>query len=512
MSKKVIAYDVGTTGMKTCLFSISAEDSVRLIDGEVEHYDLQILENGGAEQDPADWWDAMCKSTKRLLTRLGVSKEEIKGVSFCSQMQTLVMVDKKGLPLRKAMSCMDTRASKQFSAYMAKGIKVEGLNLYKVFRFLKITGAISASAKDPMWKYHWVRENEPEIFQNTYKWLDAKEYLTCKATGVMKVSKDMASGTFLYDVRKGCWSKELCKMFDIDMKHLPDICECTDKIGGLLPAAAEELGLLADIPVISGGSDVSLCQVGAGCLNVGDVNVYSGTSGWVCTTVDRLHLDLASIIAGLVGADPTTYCYIAEVETSGKCMEWVKDRAGLPEMDYNQMVEYIKNTPAGSNGVVFSPWMHGNRCPFEDPNARGVFFNLGLNTHGSDLVKSVIEGVCMHMRWMLVETEKVFPTSSVIRFSGGSAISPYICQVLADVLGREVEVIENPRLVGTIGAAGLMAVSFGLISDIKDIKKIIGVMARYKPNPENTKIYDKLFPIFQNLYRDNKKSFAALNG
>jgi len=508
---KVIAYDIGTTGLKTCMFDISKKESVYLIDGEVEPYELHVLENGGVEQDPLEWWDAMGKSTKRLLKRTGVSKEEIKGISFCSQMQTLVMVDKEGTPLRRAMSCMDTRADKQFAKYMKRGLQIEGLNLYKVYRLIRITGAVTASTKDPIWKYHWIRDNEPEIYHNTYKWLDAKEYLTCRATGKMRVSRDVASATFLYDVKKGCWSKELCNLFGIDMDHLPELCNSTDEVGGLLPIAANDLGLEPGIPVFSGGSDVSLCQIGAGCLNVGDVNFYSGTSGWVCTTVDKLHLDIGNVIGALVGVDPDSYCYIAELETAGKCMEWVKDRIDLPEMDYDGLIEYMKDVPAGSNGIVYSPWMHGNRCPFEDPYARGVFFGLGIATRGSDLVKSVVEGVCMHMRWMLEVTEKAFKTTSTVRFTGGSAISPYICQVLADVLGREVETIENPRHVGTIGAAALMAVSFGLISDIKEIKDIIKVKASYKPNAANTAIYDRIFPVFKNLYFDNKKSFASLN-
>lgn len=509
---KVIAYDIGTTGLKTCMFEISDTESVRLIEGDVEPYALYILGNGGVEQDPREWWDAMGKSTKRLLEKTGVPKEEIKGISFCSQMQALVMVDKDGNPLRPCMSCMDTRAGEQFARYMKTGLQVEGLDLYKVLRFYKITGALSASAKDAIWKYHWVKDNEPGIYEKTYKWLDAKESLTCRATGNMKVSRDVACATFLYDVRKDRWSRELCKIFDIDINHLPELCASTDKVGDLLPKSAEELGLSPGIPVFSGGSDVSLCQVGAGCLDVGNVNFYSGTSGWVCTTVNKLHLDLGNLIGALVGADSSTFCYIAELETSGKCMEWVKDRVDLPEMDYDDLIDYIKDTPAGSNGVVFSPWMHGNRCPFEDHCAKGVFFNLGITTRGSDLVKAVIEGVCMHMRWMLEATEKTFKTSKVVRFTGGSAISPYICQVLADVIGREVETIENPRHVGTMGAAGLMAVSFGLIPSIKEIKNIIKVNATYKPNPENTAVYSKIFPVFKNLYLDNKKSFKTLNG
>lgn len=512
MAVKVITYDVGTTGMKACMFNISAEDSVQYIAGETEGYELHVLKNGGVEQEPDDWWQSMAVATKKLLEKTGIAKEEIKGISFCSQFQTVVMVDENGTPLHRGMSCMDSRADKQLKACMNTGIKVEGLNIFKVLKYMKITGAVSASAKDPAWKYLWIKENEPETFAKTYKWLDAKEYLTCRATGKMAASKDDAGGTFLYDVHNNCWSPTLCKMLGINMDHLPEICDSTDEVGKLLPKAAEELGLAPGIPVISGGSDVSLCSVGAGCVNVGDVLVYSGTSGWVATTVDKLHLDLGNLIGALVGADPTTYNYVAEVETSGKCIEWVKDRMDQLHMSYEEMIDYVQESPAGSNGVIFSPWMHGNRCPFDDANSRGVFFNLDITTKGSDLMKAVIEGVCMHMLWLLEATETKFKTNPAIRFSGGSAIAPFICQVMADVLGRDVETIENPRQVGAMGAAALMAVSFGMLDDIKDIKKIIKVSNTYKPNPENHAVYQKLLPVFKDLYKNNKKSFAALNG
>ncbi|MCL1895627.1 MAG: FGGY-family carbohydrate kinase, partial [Clostridiales bacterium] len=370
---KVIAYDIGTTGIKSCLFDISKEGGIRYIAGEIEGYSLDILPGGGVEQSPDDWWGAMCSTTRKLLDGAGVPAGDIAGVSFCSQVQTVVMVGENGAALRPAMSCMDTRAWRQFEKYMHTGIRVEGLDIFKVLKFLKATGAVSGSVKDPMWKYHWIRENEPEVFAKTYKWLDAKEYLVMRATGEARASRDDVGLTFLYDVKKGRWSDSLCKAFDIDMEKLPDTCESTDIVGGLLPGAAEELGLCAGIPVISGGSDVSLCQVGAGSLGIGDVNIYSGTSGWVTTTVDRLHLDLKHLIGSVIGADPDTYNYVAESETSGKCFEWVKDRlTRTPINTYEEMLNYAGGTPPGSNGVIFTPWMDGNRCPFEDPHARAM--------------------------------------------------------------------------------------------------------------------------------------------
>ena len=202
MSMKVIAYDVGTTGLKACLFSVSRDEGIAYITSTVEDYGLQVLGGGAIEPNPNDWWQAMGRSTRKLLQKTGVSREEIQGICFYSQMQNVIMVDRAGIPLRPCISWMDTRADAQFNRCMNTGLKVEGMNLFKILKFLRITGAGSFGSKDPVWKYLWVRDNEPEIFQNAYKWLDAKEYLACRATGVMKASRDTAGATFLYDVKK----------------------------------------------------------------------------------------------------------------------------------------------------------------------------------------------------------------------------------------------------------------------------------------------------------------------
>lgn len=509
---KVISYDVGTTGMKSCLFDISKEDGIKFILGELKEYAIDILPNGGVEQYPEEWWQAMCTTTKRLLDATNTDPSEIQGISFCSQCQTVVLIDEDLNPIRPSMSCMDSRAYKEFAKYMQTGIKVEGLDAIKVLKFLRATGAVSASVKDPLWKYHWVKENEPELYKKVYKWIDAKEYLTARATGVVKASRDDAGMTFLYDVKKRKWSESLCKMLNVDMDKLPDVCESSDTVGELLEKPATELGLKAGIRVVSGGTDVSLCQIGAGTVDIGDVNVYSGTSGWVVTTVDKLHLDLKHIIGSVVGADPQTLNYVAESETSGKCLEWVKDRLNHTPIDtYENLIDYVRDTPAGSNGVIFTPWMHGNRCPFEDSHAKGLFFNIDVSNKGHDMVNAVIEGMCMHMRWMLEASEEAFKTNPVVRFTGGTAQSKYIAQTMADVLGREVETIENTRQVGTMGAAALMAVNFGLIDDIKDIKDVIKVTAKYSPDMEDHAVYNKIFPVFKELHKNNKAAYEALN-
>ncbi len=511
----VIAYDVGTTGLKSCLFSIGKDQPIELIAGETADYDLYVLDNGGVEQDPNQWWDAMCVTTKKLLEKTGLDKEEIKGISFCAQMQAVILAGEDGEPVKNSMSYMDNRGKEQIEKLMRKGPKIAGMNAYKLLRSLQITGAVSGSVKDPVYKYRWVADNEPEIMAKTHKWLDAKDFLVLKATGKFTMSRDSAFSTLLCDTRPGKvgFSPVVCKMMDVDMKHLPEIVLSTDQVGGITPKAAEELGLAEGTPVFSGGGDASLIGVGAGATAVGDTHMYMGTSGWVCTVVDKQMLDIGSMIASLSGADPEKFNCFAELETAGKCLEWAKNQVGIEGTEgYGEMMDKIKDVPAGSNGVMFTPWLHGNRNPFEDPDARGMFFNLGLESTAEDMIHSVIEGVCLHLRWQMTAMKKLTPPSEVIRFVGGGAQADVTCQILADVTGHKVETVESPQNAGSVGAAALMAVGLGIFENLEETKASVPVAAQYSPRPENTAVYDSLFETFKDLYKCNKKNFHKLNG
>ena len=329
----VLSYDIGTTGVKTCLFEV--EDEIKLIAAEMEGYSLTVYPDGGAEQDPDEWWSAICNTTKRLMNSTSVSTSEIAGISFCSQMQGLVLVDKDGRPVRKAMSYMDQRAKKQIKELMAYGPQIAGAYIPKLLKSLQITGAVSASVKDPVYKYKWVEENEPENFARTYKWLDVKEYIICRMTDKFVMTRDSAFGTLLYDVRKGKegWSPEMLKMFNVKPEHMAEIIDSTALVGGLTEKAADDLGLCEGTPVFGGGGDASLIGVGAGAVALGDTHIYCGTSGWVTTVVDKNIVDTSAMIAAIVGAQNGKLNYFAELETAGKCLEWVKDHLALDEID-----------------------------------------------------------------------------------------------------------------------------------------------------------------------------------
>lgn len=539
MSKYVITYDIGTTGIKTCLIEIDKE--MKILASSTAGYNLYVDEEtgvkGGAEQDADEWWDAMCTTTKTVFNKMpSVSKEQVEGISFCSAMQGLVLVDKEGKCIRRPMTYMDQRAREELKKGMAHGFQIAGAEVTKLLKYLRYTGAVSSSVKDPIWKYRWVEAHEPENFKKIYKWLDIKEYLILRASGEFVMTQDSAFGTLLYDTRKGHegWCKPVCDMVGVKMEHLAPIKKSTEKVGEVTEQAAKELGLAPGTAVYGGGGDASLIGVGAGAVEVGDTHIYSGTSGWVGTVVPEQVVDAGAMMAAIVGVNPKTFNYFGELETSNKCVGWVKDHLALDEIGvflkkygnaadsfeqvefnmYDYLEEVIDTIPAGSNGVIFTPWLHGNRCPFEDPNAAGMFFNIRLDTGKTELIRSVVEGICFHMRWMLERQEQKiskYKKSSAVRFCGGGALGETTCQILADVLQRDVVVVESPQNIGAVGAAACIAVGMQLIPTIEDVKKLIPVKTTYHPNPENKAVYDKNFKVFQNLYKCNKENFAILN-
>ena len=525
----VLAYDIGTTGVKTCLFSVA--ERIGLLASAQEGYGLYLVEGGGAEQEPEEWWQSMCHTTRELFSKVDIKPEQIAGLSFCSQMQGLVLVGRDGNPVRRAMSYMDQRAGAELKKGLAHGPQIAGANVVKLLKCLKANGAVPSSVKDPVWKYKWVQSHEPENFARTDKWLDVKEYLLLRCTGRAVMTEDSAYATLLYDTKKRAWSESLCRMFGVNMDHLPPVIQSADKAGGLTGRAAEELGLVPGTPVFGGGGDASLIGIGAGAAAVGSTHIYCGTSGWVSTVTDRQLVDVDAMIAAIVGAQAGRYNYFAEMETAGKCLEWVKDHLALDEIGvylekrdvtgsqeavyaslYDYLTETVGRVPPGAGGVVFTPWLHGNRCPFEDPAAAGMFFNIRLDTGKTELIRAVLEGVCFHLRWMLECQAKKVPTSDPIRFVGGGALSPVTSQILADVTGRTVQTVASPQNAGSVGAAAVMAVGLGLAADLDAVGTLIPPERTFVPDPAVKAAYDKNYAVFRKLYAANRAQFRALNG
>jgi xylulokinase len=527
----IIAHDVGTTGNKSCMYRIT--DRIELVDSYLVEYPIYTFPGGGVEQKADEWWNAICSATRVIMERSTIKPADIRGMAFCAQMQGSIFVDEQGKALRNPMSYMDGRSTEQIKKHLNHGLlKIDGKwNLRKTLKSLYYTGGLAGTAKDPLWKYHWVKDNEPEIFEKAHKWLDVKDYLIHRCTGKFAMTRDSANITFVYDTRPGKlgWHRGLCKTFDIDMDLLPPVYDATDIVGHLTPEAAGQMGLVEGIPVLGGGGDVPLTTIGSGGLELHDTHIYIGTSGWVVSNVDKRMVDIGNFMASILGAIPGKYCYTAEQETSGACLQWVRDHLALDEIgvyleaqhicekndEYNSLYDFLDEvvlqTPPGGGNVLFTPWLHGNRSPREDPYSRGMFFNLGLNTGKRQMIRSVLEGVAFHKRWMLEAMEKKIPRQETIRFVGGGAKSEVWCQIMADVTGRNIETIANTQNVGTIGATAVCGVGLNLFNSFQEAKTFIPVEKVYTPNRKHRAMYDRNFDVFTRLYDHNKKLFLALN-
>lgn len=526
----IIVYDFGTSSVKTCLFEIDSQ--IRLVASASASYGLYISDDGGAEQDTEEWWAALCSTTHELFRKADIKPNEIEGMAFCSQMQGAVFVDEKGNALRRPMNYLDQKGVEEYRSCMGSGIvKVSGCSLYKLARNLIVNYAGSTSVKDPVWKYKWVENHEPEVYSRIYKWLDIGDYLTSRCTGRIVRTADSAFATFLYDTRKGKegWNRGLLKMYKVRPEHMPEIIDCTDKVGGLTKRAAEELGLAEGIPVFGGGGDTTFVNIGAGCTQPGDTHIYVGTSGWVSTFLDYQTVDINAMITGVLSAKKGYFNYYAELETAGKCFEWVMDHLALDEVGvylehtkvtdheskylslYDYLSEEVAKVPPGANGVIFTPWLHGNRCPFEDSNAGGIFFNIRINNGKRDMIRAVLEGICYHLRWLLECVMRKVKTSDTLRFVGGGAMSPVTCQMLADITGRTIETIKAPQNVGAIGTALVVAAGIKGVDVLDFARQIVQVDHTYVPDRRNKAIYERNYQVFRKLYKANAASFKALN-
>ena len=502
----ILSFDVGTTSTKACLYKIG--DAIQLINSVMKEYPIHLSDGGKAEQNPEDWVNALVFTAGKILEETGTTSSSVKGISFSSQMQGLVLTGKDGGPLRPAMSYMDQRAVKEKEKF-GKGLAIDGIPLLKLLKSIMITGIAPTSVKDPIWKYHWVREHEPDLFRKVKYWFDVKDYLIYRLTGNAVCTKDSACATFLFDNRKGKqkWSLPLCRVYGIIPEHLPKIIDSHEIAGYLTEEIARKTGLNPETPVFGGGGDASMIGLGAGAVRDNQAHIYMGTSGWVSVVTDKRTLDIGRKIASITCAIPGRYHYFSEQETSGKCLEWVKNHLALdeigiylekksvadnPESMYKNLFEYlnvvINQTPAGSNGILFTPWLHGNRSPFEDPNARGIFFNISLTNGKRDMIRGVVEGLAYNTLWMLESIEKKVKCRGAIRFAGGGALSGIAAQILADVTGREIEVPANPHNAGALGGAIVASLGLGLVASFRDIPDKIPAEKIYSPDRKNSVI------------------------
>jgi len=511
--KYILAHDTGTTSNKAVLVGLNGE----IVGHTSAEYPVYYPKKGYAEQHPQDWWNAVTKTTRELLEKTGVKTSEITALIFTTQMSGTLPVDSNGEPLMPCMIWLDTRAKEQ-AEKMSRGIiKIAGYGLLTLIRFLSITGGIYGHVgKDPICKILWVKEEQPKIYAETYKFLDRKDYLVYKCTGNFVISRDYANIWWMMDTRKGRfnWSDTILKKYGIDKAKLPEIRKATDVAGKLTSKAASEMALPEGISVIVGAGDVASAAVGSGAVREGKIHAYIGTSGWLGCHLSERKKDLFHYIGSICSANPDMYLCVAEQETAGACLDWLKStmfKESMEEDVYKLFSKMATKVRPCADGLIFTPWLFGERAPLDDPTVRGGFHNLSLEHAPEHMVRAVFEGVALNMKWALLYVEKLAGKAENINIIGGGAISDIWCQIFADALNRRISRIYDPKEAGAKGAAIIAIIALGHIKSFEDSEKLVKIDAVYEPSPQNVAIYEKIFKEFQNIYKNNKQMYRRLN-
>lgn len=508
MEKYVIAQDVGTGGTKGILATTSGE----VVATDFEPYGVSYPREHCAEQDPADWWNAVAAVTRRLVQSSGIDPGKVIGLGFATQMLGVLPMSEEGEPLCPGIIWMDSRAQKQADRVVRK---LGGRGV-----LMKVVGAVP-SGKDVMCKIKWIEEEMPEVYGRTHVFLDVKGYLVYRATGSFETDQTAASVTGVLDRKTRDYSPLLSKVLGLSLEKMPKVRRSADVAGGLTKDAAAEMGLPQGTPVISGMGDAPAAPIGAGALDHGDSVISVGTSGLLMITIEKpVNLGKYGMFS-LASADPAMWLLVGEMNTAGGSLVWFADqlareseRAKAPEGEsgiYEVLDEVVKGTPPGARKLLFTPWMYGERAPVTDTTLRGAFLNVGMDHTREDMLRAVYEGVAMNFRWLFeAASTKGLPCETVRAIGGGARSDPWM-QIFADVTGRRIEVVRNPQQAGAVGAALAVPLALGIYSDYREVKKVVKVRATFEPDRGNAALYDELFESFKVLYERLSPVYRKLN-
>ena len=527
----VLAVDLGTGGPKVAVLAPTG----RILAHAFQAVGIELTDDGGAEQSPQAWWDAIVASARRALAESGVAPGDIVGIGCTAQWSGTVPVDDSGTAIGPAISWMDSRGARAVRKTVRGALNVQGYGASKAAKWVRRTGGIpSLSGKDPVGHIHFLREQRPEVYAATAVFLEPVDYLNLRLTGLARASHDSITLHWVTDnrdINAIAYDDALIGLAGLERSKLPELVPTGSVLGGLAPAAAGELGLVPGTPVIAGMGDLHSAAVGSGAVADFDGHLYIGTSSWVSCHVPFKKTDALTNIASIPSGIPGRYLVADEHETGGACLTWLRDNllfpddalsppaATLPASPSRPPANFFgvlnsvaSSVPVGSHGVLFTPWLNGERSPVDDHTIRGGFHNISLSSTRADMVRAVFEGVALNSAWLLGAVEKYckrsFPS---LAFVGGGANSDLWCQIHADAMGRTIRQIEDPVLANVRGAGLLTLLALGYLT-VDDIPGTVRVKATYEPDPAAGATYAALLKEFVNLYEKTKAIHKRLNG
>jgi xylulokinase len=509
-----LAIDLGTSGPKVAL--VSSEG--RVLGGPTEPTALHLLPGGGAEQDPDDWWRAISLAAQRVAREHPDEAARVGAVGVTAQWSGIVPVGADLRPASRAVIWLDHRGAAQVRRVIGGPIGFSGYALGKMIRWVRLTGgAPGKSGKDPIAHILWLREARPEVFRATRVFLEPKDYLNLVLTGRPAATFDSIALHWLTDNRRPdavAYHDGLLRLFGLDRTCLPELVRATDVLGPLLPGPAGDLGIPAGVPVIGGTPDVQSAGIGAGAVADFAPHLYLGTSSWLSCHVPFKKTDILHNMASLPSPIPGRYFLADEQETAGACLEQLarifhpaESRAAA----LDRLNEAAARAPAGCRGLVFTPWLNGERTPVEDSSLRGGFFNMSMGTTGDEMVRAVFEGVALNSRWLLEAVERFTRRRmDPIAIAGGGAQSELWCRIHADALGRTVRRVADPIQVNARGAGLLALAALGHVP-FEELGARVPVLDTFEPDPAAAGTYDAAYTAFRRVHRANRRLYADLN-
>jgi xylulokinase len=503
MGRYILSHDIGTSSDKAVLVDFNG----RIAATCTEAYPTYYPEPAWVEQDPEDYWKAVCVTSRKILEDNGIKNSEIEGVVFSTQAQGVIPVDKDGKVLYNNITWVDGRAQKQAEHIMRR---VGGRKLFTIFAGTPIMG------KDCIAKITWLKEERPEIYKNTDLILDVNGYLKFRCTG-KKVTELSGASSYGLDLKKKEWMS-VFPVVGIDMDRLPPLVASTDVVGTITAEAAAETGLAEGTPVFGGCDDVQAAAVGSGMCRDGDIHIYLGTSAWVAAisrTADKFRHGAAAIQS----ADRDMNLIAGITESAGANLQWLRDQFFKSEKEvlgdeiYEYMDKVVEQIPPGSDHLICTPWMLGERCPVSSTTTRATLFNMTMVHTREHIMRAMYEGIGYNLRWILENFSADYGfRCDNFRIIGGGALDKAWMQIISDITGKSFSVVEDPRNAGAIGAAMVALIGLGEIKSFYETRDFVRTEREYSPNPENRAIYDKLFIDYKNVYRSLEEAYRIANG
>jgi xylulokinase len=515
-ARYVLAVDLGTGGPKVGLVSTR---------GEIAWWDHRLVATqwgpgGGATQDAEEWWRLVVECTRRGLAESDVEGDQIVAVAVTGQWASTVPVDETGVPVGDCVMWMDSRGRDLSRAVVAG--PVSGFDPIALATWVRRTGgAPSTNGDDPLGHLLFLEREQPDVARRARWYLEPVDYLSMRFTGIPAASHMSMTAAWITDNRHLdvlAYDPKLIERSGVAVAKLPPLVASGSIIGPVQRSVATELGISSGAQVVTGLPDLHCSTIGSGFVNPYETHVSIGTTGWIGCPLPKKKTDVIRQLAavpglGRLGGAP--YLLGNNQESAGRCLQWFRDTVaggtGDARPSYDEITEHAATAPAGSHGVVFTPWLAGERSPVDDRTARGGFHNVSVGTSSADLARSVLEGVAFNTRWLLTAAEHFSGRRlEPLRLVGGGAQSELWCRIVADVCDRTVERVADPLLCGLRGAALAAAMAIGDV-DRDELRGLVPLDGTFRPDPSNRTVYDRLYAEFPRLYRSQRRMFHRLN-